>query len=147
MNDFEKTIAKVPEIAYGYCRGLKALKHDSQYVFADSRLLDGSVNIDDCTKCKYPSSNRWDYVISYKGQAYFLEVHPATNGSVKEVIAKLMWVKGWLKEVAYELDLYPSGTPRFNWVHSGKCGLLKSSKEYKKAAMFGLVPVNKLNLH
>ncbi len=148
MNKFEETVAKVPDIAGGYHQGLQALEsRDLQYVsVSDSRSLDGSVAIDSCTKSKYPSGNRWDYVISYKERAYFMEVHPATNGSVIEMDAKLKWVKDWLKDKAPALDSYPSGNPRFTWVHSGRYGLLKSTSEYRKAAKLGLIPVKRLTL-
>lgn len=148
MNKFEQVVTSVPDIAGGYHRGLSALSGAySKYVKpSNSRMIDGSVDIDTCTKEKYPAANRWDYVISYNGKAYFLEVHPATQGSVKEMEAKLKWLKDWLMNKAKVLDTYPSGKPRFTWVHSGKCGLSKTSAEFRKAAMLGLVLTNGLNL-
>lgn len=148
MNKFEQTVSVVSDIAGGYRRGLGALSGAySKYVgAADNRMIDGSVDIDNCTKNKYPSANRWDYVISYSGKAYYLEVHPATEGTVKEMEAKLKWLKDWLKSKAIALDEYPSGKPRFTWVHSGKCGLSKTSSEFKKAAMLGLILSNGLKL-
>ncbi|MBR5715613.1 MAG: hypothetical protein IKX59_03440 [Bacteroidales bacterium] len=147
MNNFEKTVVTIPDIANGYCKGLGALGADSSYVSVKyTRLIDGSVDIDSCTKELYPASNRWDYVVSYDGRAYYFEVHPATEGEVKMMEAKLKWLKGWLKQNAQPLDEYPSGTPQFTWVHSGKCGLAKGSKEYWKVAMLGLVLKNRLSL-
>ena len=147
MNKFEKTIISIPDIANGYCEGLGALGSDSRFVMPkDPRVLDGSVNIDICTHDAYPDANRWDYVISYGGKAYYLEVHPATNGKVKEMEGKLLWLKAWLSQKASALDVYPSGSPRFIWVHSGKCGLSKTSPEYRRAAMLGLIPMKIMRL-
>ena len=147
MNKFAKTVSAVPDIANGYRLGLGALGADSNYVAAAAkRSIDGSVNIDCCTKEKYPEDHRWDYVISYCDKAYYLEVHPATDGEVKVLEAKLKWLKSWLRQTATDLDSYPSGTPKYTWVHSGKCGLTKGSREYKKAVMLGLVPKNSLAL-
>ena len=147
MNSFEKVIVAVPDIANGYCQGLAALKSDSKYVLVrDTRKLDGSVDIDTCTKSIYHDANRGDYVVSYDRKAFFLEIHPATGGMVKEMEAKLAWLKQWLKQKAGALDDYPSGMPRFNWVHSGKCGLSKTSTEYRRAAIMGLIPKKNLQL-
>lgn len=147
MNNFETTVVAIPDIADGYRKGLGALGADSSVVSVKSpKMIDGSVNIDNCTQKLYPNDNRWDYVLSYKGKAYFVEVHPATEGEVKVMEAKLNWLKKWLKQKARLLDDYPKGTPRFTWVHSGKCGIAKTSKEYKKAAMLGLVLKNRLSL-
>lgn len=141
MNSFEKAVASVPDVAGGYCQGLAALGSDSRYVtVGETRSLDGSVNIDSCTKSLYPDANRWDYVISYAGKAYYVEVHPATGGMVKVMEAKLAWLKQWLRQKAKPLEEYPAGSPRFSWVHTGKCGLSKTSTEYRRAAMMGLIP-------
>jgi hypothetical protein len=147
MNKFQATVIKVSDIAEGYCQGLGALGTNSCYVAVkEPRHLDGSVDIDTCTHDAYPHDNRWDYVFSYEGKAYYLEVHPATGGSVKEMEAKLSWLKSWLKKKAAPLDAYPSGTPRYTWVHSGKCGLLKSAPEYRRAATLGLIPIKMMRL-
>lgn len=147
MNSFEKAVAMVPDVANGYRPGLAALGSDSRYVMVEKpRSIDGSVDIDTCTKTLYPDANRWDYVISYAGCAYYVEIHPATGGMVKEMEAKLAWLKQWLKQKAKPLENYPAGSPRFSWIHSGKCGLSKTSAEYRKTAMMGLIPRNCLRL-
>ena len=147
MNKFEATVKEVCDIAEGYRQGLGALGANSSYVAVkEPRRLNGSVDIDTCTHDAYARDNRWDYVISYDSKAYYLEIHPATGGTVKEMEAKLSWLKAWLKKAAAPLDAYPSGMPRYTWVHSGKCGLLKSSPEYRRAATLGLLPVKVMRL-
>jgi len=147
MNSFEAAVSSVGDLLDGFCPGLRALGANSRYILAkETRKVDGSVDIDACTHDKYPDDHRWDYVLSYDGKAYFVEIHPATGGKVKEMEAKLIWLKRWLKQQAEALDVYPAGTPRFTWVRSGKCGLLKSSPEYRKAATLGLVPVKEMKL-
>lgn len=147
MSSFEAVVKTVPDISNGYKSGLGALGANSRYVSVkDTRKLDGSVDIDACTHSKYPDEHRWDYVFSYGERAFFVEVHPATGGSVKEMKAKLEWLQTWLKQQAKPLDDYSSGKPRFSWISSGKCGLLKSSPEYRRAAMLGLLPVKMIVL-
>mgnify|MGYP006872984833 CR=1 FL=1 len=147
MISFKNTIERIPDISCGFRNGLGALGANSRYVtVASTRLLEGSVDIDGCTEKAYPHENRWDYVISYSGKAFFLEVHPATEGEVKVIAAKRVWLLSWLKQKADALNSYPMGTPRLTWVHSGKCGLSKTSTEYRRAALMGLVPTNLLRL-
>ena len=147
MSKFEAIVRSVTDISEGYKPGLSAMGANSRYVLAkDTRKLDGSVDIDACTHDKYQGDHRWDYVLSYDERAFFVEVHPTTGGEVKEMEAKIGWLKAWLKQHAKPLNEFPSGKPRFTWVSSGKCGLLKSSPEYRRAAMLGLLPVKMLVL-
>ena len=147
MNEFEAVVKAVTDISTGYKSGLSALGANSRYISLKyTRKLDGSVDIDSCTHDKYPDEHRWDYVLSYDGQAFFVEVHPATGGTVKEMEAKLIWLKQWLKQKARNLESYPSGKPRYTWISSGKCGILKSSPEYRRAAVLGLLPMKILRL-
>jgi len=96
---FKKDVESIKDINACYKPGLQALSGDSEKVKCKkTRDLDGSVNLDDCVKSKYPNDPRWDYIISYKDQNYFIEVHPASTGEVKEIIKKITWLKRWLKK-------------------------------------------------
>ncbi len=147
-NLFQQTIEGVVDVQHAYHSGLSALKQfDALKVTIDSpRLLDGSVDIDSSTKSKYPDAKRWDYVLSFAGKAFYVEVHPATNGEVKEIKAKKAWLEQWLREKASALNDYPSAVPRYYWIQSGKCGILKNSPEYFCAAKEGLLPQSRLVL-
>lgn len=149
MNSFETAVKATADIADSYEKGLGALGSDSKYVAIEkkeTRLIDGSVDIDNSTKDRYPDDERWDYVISFKGKAFFMEIHPATAGEVKKMEGKLKWLMQWLKQNAPLLDQYPQGKPRFSWIHSGKGGLPKTAPEYRRAALMGIPPVNLLVL-
>jgi len=146
-NQFQITVQSVPDISKAYNPGLQALGSYASYVKTkDTRNIEGSVDIDSAVQHLYPDSNRWDYVVSYGGCAYYIEVHPATDGEVKKVIAKRDWLIGWLKSKAVKLNGYPSAKPMFYWIQSGKCGITKNSIEYKKAAMAGMLPKPVLSL-
>lgn len=147
-NTFRLAIEKVDDIKSAYRNGLQALvKADLEKIkVKEARKIEGSVDIDTSTRKLYPNDARWDYVISYAGLAYFVEVHPATNGEVKTMMAKKQWLQNWLKQKATTLNEYPSAKPRFYWLQSGKCGILKTSPEYKLAAMAGILPRAGLSL-
>ena len=147
-NLFQQAVEKVDDIKNAYRAGLHALAPADQprILIASPRKLEGSVDIDSTTCAKYPNDTRWDYVIAYSGLAYYVEVHPATNGEVKVMKSKKLWLQQWLKDKAEALNTYPSAKPRMYWIQSGKCGLLKTSPEYKQAAVAGLIPQPNLSL-
>ena len=147
-NAFQTAVESVHDLVSAYRKGLKALDNAaaSCMVVNNSRLVDGSVDIDTTLKRKYPKANRWDYVFSYNGKAYYVEVHPATDGQVKVMMAKKKWLIDWLQIEAQSLDAYPSASPRLYWIQSGRNGLTKGSIEYRRAAQTGLLPQPKLCL-
>lgn len=70
LNVFQKAVLATPEVSSGYCNGLQAMKGNSSMLkVSDTRKLQGSVDIDDCTKSLYPHDARWDYAISSVGFA------------------------------------------------------------------------------
>lgn len=114
--------------------GMSALGvHSAMVKVKNTRLLDGSVDIDAAVKKIYPHDSRWDYVVGYNGRAYFIEVHPAETRNINEMIAKVKWLRHWLMEKASELkglhhiDVY-------YWLPSGRVKILKHSNQYHKIA-------------
>jgi hypothetical protein len=65
-----------------------------------TRCLVGSVDIDGCMKSRYPNDPRWDYAVGYKlvnkEIVFWIEVHPAHDGAIDEVIDKRAWLDQWL---------------------------------------------------
>jgi len=140
---FKRAVEQTSEIKDAYCRGLRALrKADKQHVTAeDPRRIRGSVDIDTTVRKEYPNDSRWDYAIGHqpsnvKGEViYWIEVHPASNGEVKVVIAKLQWLKKWLKESASDLNELRR---EYIWLASGKTSFTRSSPQQKRIAQQGL---------
>lgn len=136
---FKKDVERIQEIRACYQTGLKALSGDSDKVKCqETRNLDGSVNLDDCVKSKYPNAARWDYIVSYNDQNYFIEVHPASTGEVKEIIKKLTWLKRWLKKKGSKLYQKRSDNKPFRWVSSGKISISKTSKYARQLNQNGI---------
>ena len=118
---FVDAVQSTPEITECLKPGLQALGSNSNKVRADStRELMGSVDIDTCLAKDYPDAPRWDYVFGYKSRIYYVEVHPAdSTGEVKNVIAKLVWLKQWRKRSAPNLDDLENRST-YHWVSSGR---------------------------
>lgn len=117
--------------------GLKAIKSSEKRFFCVSNPgdLNGSVDIDTCLKSKYPTSNRWDYVIGYCDYAYFVEVHPASTSEVDKMIKKLKWLQKWMKTHAVDLKSITKG---YYWLATGKIAIAKGSPQARNLAASGL---------
>lgn len=145
---FQQAVENTPEVSNAYKLGLQALKkgETEKIIVADSKKLDGSVNIDSALMDPYKDANRWDYVIGYDSKVCFVEIHPACTSDVTTMIAKLEWLKSWLKNKAPEINNLPKIEPTYNWIQSGNCSILPNSRQYKKLATFGLKPMKVFRL-
>lgn len=139
-SDFQKAVEGTPEISTAYRSGLQALKRSDRGAFdvADTRLLDGSVDVDTAVQEKYPNENRWDYAIGYSGKVCYVELHPAYTSEVSTIEKKLKWLKTWLKEEAPLLDAIPKAIPAFVWAQTGKGAILPQSSQAKRLATLGI---------
>ena len=76
--------------------GLRALGRSARGLVrpADTRQLQGSVDIDGGLRASEPQASRWDYAIAYADGVWFVEVHPAaSDANVHEVIEKARWLR------------------------------------------------------
>lgn len=143
---FRDAVAKCPEIENSYKSGLTAMGSNSAVVsVGEKRLIQGSVAIDKAVKDIRPAESRWDYVIGYSDEAFFIEVHPADTKNVEEMVKKVTWLKSWLNSVAPDLKkLHKCGT--YHWIPSGRNKILKTSVQYKKIAANNLLITKPLRL-
>lgn len=139
-SSFQKAVEGTPNISTAYRSGLQSLKKSdrSSVTVADTKHLDGSVDIDTAVKEKYPNDNRWDYAIGYSGRVCYVEVHPAYTSEVSTIEKKLKWLKAWLKDKAPVLDAIPKATPAYVWSQTGKGAILPQSSQAKRLATLGI---------
>lgn len=105
--------------------GLSALKANSKYVrVTNTKLLDGSVDIDEAVRDKYPEDSRWDYVVGYENEAFFIEVHPAATSNVDDMVKKVKWLKNWLASSAPDLKSLHK-IEVYYWIPSRRVSILK----------------------
>lgn len=148
LSPLATAVANTPEVAGHYQIGLQALERkdrgENLIGYEDSKKIQGSVYLDKATEnCKHPFPKRWDYVIEYDNKIYYYEPHPASSdGNINEVCGKADWLLWWLKNKAPEIRAL--GTEGLFWVHTGKCDIDKSSKQYKKLVDKGIKLSSKL---
>ena len=104
--------------------GFQALGSHSRSVRTKHRNVSvtGSIDLDSALSAAEPQAARWDYGIgvrTQKGeQLEWVEVHPASSGEVKVVLAKLDWLKekidGWPQANGHGVSQH-----RFHWVPTG----------------------------
>ena len=99
-------VDKTEDVKGQFKTGLGAIKGNEKqkFVVPDTRKITGSLDIDTSTATKYPQANRWDYAVEYNKETFFIEVHPGSTSEIPTIIAKLAWLKQWLKDKAPEID-------------------------------------------
>jgi hypothetical protein len=138
-NRFHEAVLATPDVSESYKPGLQAMgRYSSKVKVANTRLLGGSIDVDESTKNLYPEDSRWDYAFGYAEAAYFVEVHPADTSQTSAVLKKLVWLKSWLKEKAPKIAELRAEEHPYIWIASDSVNILPSSKEYKKLAQSGL---------
>ena len=146
INPFKIAVENTVDIADDYQVGLKGLgAYSTKIELADTRLCEGSINIDDALQELYPQSNRWDYALSYESKVYFVEVHAAKTGEMDTMFKKLEWLKDWLRNNAPEIQQLSAEKP-FHWVAVNGVHILKQSAQYKQLTLKGFLPISKLKL-
>ena len=143
---FKQAVEATPDVANGYQNGLDALgQYSNKINAANTRLFNGSVDIDTCTTRKYPNANRWDYALAYSQKVYFVEVHSASTSQVSTVLRKLQWLKDWLNSDAPEINRLKAEKPYY-WIMSNNNRILPGSSQARQISQAGLMPIPCLNL-
>lgn len=126
---FENIVESIGDIENCYKAGLQALEgNDSTKIrVQNTRKINGSVNLDACTVEKYPTDNRWDYIIGYKEMLFFVEIHPASTSNVSEVVKKVVWLKQWLKVKGTPLMTRIAKKEPYRWLQQVRWHLLKTA--------------------
>ena len=136
-------VEKTDDVRGGFKVGFGAIKNNERqkFVVPDSRLIGGSLDIDSSTKTKYPDDFRWDYAVEYNNETFFVEIHPGSTNEIQTVIAKLGWLKQWLKEKAPEIDaLKPKDKRSYHWVFTSNFAILPNSRYAKQLSLLGIMP-------
>ena len=117
-NIFKTAVEQTPDIATCYQAGLKGFgNHSTKIELTDTRLCQGSIDIDEGVRKLYPQSNRWDYALSYENKVYFVEVHTANTTEVRTMFNKLQWLKDWLNQNVPEINKLKAEKPYY-WLAS-----------------------------
>lgn len=137
-------VERTDDVRGNFQTGLNAVcgTERQKIIVPDTRKISGSLDIDTSTKNKYPEDNRWDYAIEYDQETFFIEVHPGSTSDVSTVLAKLDWLKKWLKNEAPEINkLKPKNKQPYHWIYTNKYAILPNSKYAKQLAQKNLLPV------
>jgi hypothetical protein len=134
---FQRAVRATPAIAPHYRPGLQALRRQdaSMMRIADGRRLDGSVALDEVLQYA-----RWDYGVGIRAranqvQAIWIEIHPASSSHVGGVLAKLDWLRNWLRD---EAPAFAGIRARYVRLATGTVALPQNSPKRKLIASQGL---------
>lgn len=128
----------IQSITNCYQPGLQALGKNSKKVKPqNSRICCGSVDLDSCLKAALPNDPRWDYIICYNEQIYFVEVHPASTSQVQKMIDKANWLKRWLVNEGAPLAERSADVP-FQWVGTKDIAVFTGTTYARKLITAGI---------
>jgi hypothetical protein len=90
-----------------------------------------------------PNAPRWDYGVGVAqggvgDKIHWVEVHPATDGDVKDVLRKLAWLRTWLRENARHLLAMTAAEKGFVWIATKDIGFRPGSPKAKQLEAQGL---------
>lgn len=139
---FREAVESIPAIAAHYLVGLQALRpaDRDRIRISETRLLRGSVSLDEALAGTRPNQPVWDYGIGASRRpepavVVWIESHPASSKHIRPVLAKLNWLRRWLETEAPQLDRLKS---RFVWVATGSVAFPANSPHGKIIAQEGL---------
>ena len=144
---FKEAVETTPHLgAIAFHKGVQALAHADRARIdcAKTRNLFGSVNLDATLLPHLPNTRRWDYAVGYRrgtDTVFWIEVHPASQGSVSDVQNKFDWLKGWLAGEGWRLRQFEA---RFVWISSGKTTFTQGSPAIRKLAQQGVQTVGRV---
>jgi len=141
--NFKKAVKVTPHLQNAWMPGLGALRaQDRPHIDAeDTRLLNGSADVDGALQQHQPHAHRWDFAIAYrhsnrqKDCVYWVEMHTAIDKEVKVVLDKLHWLRAWL---AADGKLLSQFERDFVWISSGATSFTSTAPKVKLIAQHGL---------
>ncbi|MBM4019611.1 MAG: hypothetical protein FJ288_15040 [Planctomycetes bacterium] len=139
---FEASVKACAALSQHYQVGLQALRQaDKERIQVNGRQLTGSVDVDSALAGTLPNAPRWDYGIGHRPRrngaeaVHWVEVHPATDGEVKVIEAKLDWLANWAGAHAPALWAMKR---RYVWVSSGNTHLTPTAPGLRRLAQRGV---------
>ena len=141
--NFKSAVKATPLLENAWMPGLGALRaQDRPHIDAeDTRLLNGSADVDGALQQHQPHAHRWDFAIAYRHSnrdqdfVYWVEMHTAIDKEVKVVLAKLDWLRAWL---ATDGKLLSQFERDFVWVSTGATSFTSTAPKVKLIAQHGL---------
>lgn len=124
-----------------YKAGLQAMSEGDRgrLDVTDTRRLCGSVNLDAALRTGARANEHVsDYCVCHTAgspKVHWIEVHPASNHGVTELLAKLEWLKQWLAADGSRLEPL---TVAYVWISSGKTTFTKTAPNARRLAQSGV---------
>jgi hypothetical protein len=101
------------------------------------------MDLDSTLQESLPNDPRWDYGIGVRDKhgtdcIHWVEVHPAVEGNVKEILKKHAWLKAWLAQRAPDLLKMTARVKGYAWVATKAVGFRQGSPKAKQLETHGI---------
>jgi len=131
-----------------YKAGLGALlPADKKHIkVPEPKSIVGSLALDRAAAGDLPEDFRWDYLLDYGGEIFFIEIHPASTSEINRMIGKVDAVRRWLDATAPAIFSLPPRNHKYYWVSSGntRLRLTPGSPQAHKLAANKIVSVGQI---
>jgi hypothetical protein len=144
---FHQAVCRIQVLSDAYKPGLKALKEidKNRLECRETRRLTGSVNLEETFRSYHPDETIWDYGIGWKKNqtddvVIWIEVHPASSSHIREIIAKVAWLKKWLNanDENRNLSNMTRKEDGYVWIASGRVSFQRTAKQARQLAQAGV---------
>jgi len=152
---FRNAVAQAPgPVADAYQPGKQALgPYRDRIQCSNPHRFTGSINLDAALSTAFPDAPRWDYGIGFQKNgrevALWIEVHPASTSDVDNVLAKLEWLKLWLRREAdalWRLTIRNDGQ-QYVWIATGGVHIRPGTPQARRLQTAGLnLPRDRIRL-
>jgi hypothetical protein len=101
------------------------------------------VDLDAALRESLPNDHRWDYSIGVEhkptvDKVHWVEVHPAGEGEVREVLLKHKWLKTWLSQNARQMLRMTRELNGYVWIATKGIGFRQGSPKAKQLQAQGI---------
>lgn len=140
--NFKEAVEATAGLNASYKAGLQALSEGDRgrIEVKDTRRLCGSVNLDTALRSGARANEHvWDYGVCYTEGAprvHWIEVHPASDHGVSELLAKVEWLEKWLAADGHRIRPL---TCVYVWISSGKTTFTKTAPNARRLAQAGVI--------
>lgn len=139
---FRAAVETTAGLKTAYKAGLQALSEGDRgrIEVDDTRRLCGSVDLDAALRSGARANEHvWDYGVCYTEgtpKVHWIEVHPASDHGVTELLAKFDWLERWLGTDGRRLRPL---TMAYVWISSGKTTFTKTAPNARRLAQAGVI--------
>ena len=123
-------IQSIQYLSQYYQNGKGAIKGEHRRKIEVTEQPFGSINLDPLIKAWDASEKEWDYLVTINSTLVFIEIHPATQKNIQDIIEKYKSLTKFIQQKIPQI-LIPNLKNKYVWISTSGMHFPKSGKGYK----------------